>query len=169
MLDSNFGLINQFLSLLGIIGPEWLTDEAWAMPAMILNGVWGGLGFNMLLYLAALKNIPRAHYEAAMIDGANVFQRFRYVTFPGVSPITFYIIVTSFIGAMQDFSRFMVLTNGGPGEYTTTTVVFYIWQRAFRYIGTMGYASAMSWMLGMLICAVTIVNFKMSDRWVNYE
>lgn len=169
MLDSNFGLINQMLKLIGINGPAWLTEEVWAMPAMILNGVWGGLGFNMLLYLAALKNIPRAYYEAAMIDGANAWQRFRRITLPGVSPITFYILVTSFISAMQDFSRFMVLTNGGPGEHTTTTVVFYIWQRAFRYLGTMGYASAMSWVLGAIVCVVTVINFKTSNRWVNYD
>jgi multiple sugar transport system permease protein len=168
MFNSDFGILNEFLKGIGIMGPAWLADELWAMPAMIINGIWGALGFNMLLYLAALKAIPDNHYKAAMIDGANAWHRFRYITLPGVSPTTFFILVTSIIGAMQDFSRFMILTGGGPGEYTTTTIMYYIWLNAFRY-SNMGYAAAMSWMLGVMICIITVINFKYADRWVHYN
>lgn len=167
IFNSDFGLLNYFLGMLGINGPAWLNDEHWAMPAMIIQGVWGGLGFHMVLYLAALQGVSAALYEAAEIDGANGFQKFRYVTLPGISPTTLFILITSIIGALQDFSRFMIMTEGGP-NYSTTTIVYYLFLNAFRYM-SMGYASAMAWLLGIVIMLITVLNFWLSKRWVHYE
>lgn len=167
IFNSDYGLLNYLLGLVGIHGPAWLSSESWAMPAMIIQGVWGGLGFNMVLYLAALQGVPASLYEAAEIDGAGGLQRFLRITLPGISPTTLYILITSIIGAMQDFPRFQIMTEGGP-NYSTTTIVYYLFQNAFRYMD-MGYASAMAWVLGILIMAVTLLNFWMSRRWVHYE
>lgn len=167
LFNSDFGLLNYFLSLVGIEGPSWLGDERWAMPSMIIQGVWGGLGFNMILYLAALQGVPRALYEAAEIDGANAWNKLRSVTIPAISPTTFFILITSVIGALQDFTRFMIMTEGGP-NYSTTTVVYYLFLNAFRYMN-MGYASAMAWLLGFLILIITIINFKVGQKWVHYD
>jgi multiple sugar transport system permease protein len=166
IFNSDFGVLNYFLGFIGIDGPAWLNDEKWAMPAMIIQGVWGGLGMNMILYLAALQGVPRSLYEAADIDGANVWHKFRYVTIPAISPTTFFILVTSIIGALQDFPRFMIMTEGGP-NYATTTIVYYLFNNAFRY-NEMGYASAMAWILGIVIMIITIINFKLGKRWVHY-
>jgi multiple sugar transport system permease protein len=167
IFNSDFGLLNYGLDLIGIQGPAWLSDEHWSMPAMIIQGVWGGLGFNMVLYLAALQGVPASLYEAAEIDGANGWQRFRYVTLPGISPTTLFILITSIIGALQDFPRFQIMTEGGP-NYSTTTIVYYLFLNAFRYV-EMGYASAMAWMLGIVIMLITLLNFWLSKRWVHYE
>ncbi|WP_223829378.1 carbohydrate ABC transporter permease [Paenibacillus arenilitoris] len=151
VFNSDFGILNQLLGYVGITGPAWLNEEAWAMPAMIIQGVWGGLGFNMVLYLAALQGVPSTLYEAAEIDGAGVMQKFRFITIPGISPTTFFIVVTSIIGALQDFVRFRIMTGGGP-NFSTMTVVYYLFENAFRYMN-MGFASAMAWVLGIVIIA----------------
>lgn len=166
IFNSDFGLLNIFLDSIGINGPAWLSDEQWAMPAMIIQGVWGGLGMNMILYLAALQSVNPALYEAADIDGASAWQRFRNITIPSISPTTFFILITSTITALQDFQRFMIMTEGGP-NYSTTTVVYYLFLNAFRYM-EMGYASAMAWVLGILILIITIINFKFGKKWVHY-
>ena len=168
MLNDEMGIINLFLKAVGISPIPWLTNETYAMVAMIINGVWGGMGFNMVLYMAALKNIPQQYYEAAELDGAGAWSKFRHITLPGVSPTTFYITVTALIAAIQDFARFQNITGGGP-KHATTTIVFYIWQNAFRYNGMMGYAAALSWVLALIILGITIVNFTTSKRWVHYE
>ncbi|HUC93085.1 MAG TPA: sugar ABC transporter permease [Paenibacillus sp.] len=167
IFNADFGLLNYFLGLAGIDGPAWLNDEAWAMPSMIIQGVWGGLGFNMVLYLAALQGVPGSLYEAADIDGANGWQKFRYITVPGISPTTLFILITSIIGALQDFPRFMIMTEGGP-NYSTTTIVYYLFLNAFRYMD-MGFASAMAWVLGIVIMIITVLNFWLSKRWVHYD
>ncbi len=167
IFNSNYGLLNYLLDLIGIQGPAWLSNEQWAMPAMIIQGVWGGLGFNMVLYLAALQGVPKSLYEAAEMDGANNWQRFLRITIPCISPTTLFILITSIIGAMQDFPRFQIMTEGGP-NYSTTTIVYYLFQNAFRYMD-MGYASAMAWVLGILIMMITLLNFWLSKRWVHYE
>ncbi|WP_364142777.1 carbohydrate ABC transporter permease [Paenibacillus sp. LPE1-1-1.1] len=167
VFNSDFGILNQLLALVGIHGPAWLNEEAWAMPAMIIQGVWGGLGFNMVLYLAALQGVPSTLYEAAEMDGAGGFQKFRYITVPGISPTTFFIIVTSIIGALQDFVRFRIMTGGGP-NFSTMTAVYYLFENAFRYMN-MGFASAMAWVLGIVIMIITLFNFYLSRRWVHYE
>lgn len=167
IFNDTYGLLNHLLELIGIQGPAWLSSEQWAMPAMIIQGVWSGLGINIVLYLAALQGVPRSFYEAAEIDGANGWQRFRHITVPCISPTTLYILITAIIGALQDYPRFQIMTEGGP-NYSTTTIVYYLFQNAFRYMN-MGFASSMAWILGFIILAVTLLNFYFSRRWVHYE
>ncbi|HZG83892.1 sugar ABC transporter permease [Paenibacillus sp.] len=167
IFNSDYGLLNYYLSLLGFDPPAWLADETWAMPAMIIQGIWGGLGVSIILYLAALGNVPTSLYEAAKVDGANGWQRFVHITVPGISPVTFFILVTSLIGALQDFPRFQLLTGGGP-NYSTTTIVYYLYSVAFEY-SEMGYASAIAWFIGFIIMLVIVLNFALSKRWVHYN
>ena len=168
LFNGEYGLLNVFLRDIGINNPPaWLTDKHWAMPSMIIHGVFNGLGFNMIMYIAALKNVPQIYYEAAEIDGAGTWRKFWNVTWPLISPTTFYILITGIIGAMQDFARFQVMTGGGP-EFSTTTVVYYLWLNAWRYM-KMGYASAISWIVGLVIMIITAVNFIGSKKWVHYE
>ncbi len=167
VFNADYGVLNYFLSLVGIQGPAWLSDEHWAMPAMILQGVWSGLGVNIILYLATLSNVSPLLHEAARVDGANAWQRFRHITVPGISPVTFFILITSLIGALQDFARFIIMTGGGP-NYSTTTVVYYIYATAFQY-NQMGYASAIAWFVGIIIMSVTLLNFLFSKKWVHYN
>ncbi|GMX66809.1 sugar ABC transporter permease [Paenibacillus elgii] len=167
IFNADYGLLNYLLSLIGIQGPAWLSSEQWAMPAMIIQGSWSGLGLNMVLYLAALQNVPKSFYEAADIDGAGGWQKFTRITIPCISPTTLYILITSMISSIQDFPRFQVMTEGGP-NYSTTTIVYYLYQNAFDYLD-MGYASAMAWILGLLLMAITLLNFWISRRWVHYE
>lgn len=167
IFNDSYGLLNYLLEFVGIQGPAWLSSERWAMPAMIIQGVWATLGINMILYLAALQGVPKSLHESAEIDGANRFQRFFRITVPCISPTTLYILITSTIAALQDFPRFQIMTEGGP-NYSTTTIVYYLFQNAFRYM-SMGYASAIAWMLGLLILIITLLNFWLSRRWVHYE
>jgi ABC-type sugar transport systems, permease components len=167
IFNDSYGLLNYLLELVGVQGPAWLSSETWAMPAMIIQGVWAGLGINMVLYLAALQGVPQSFHEAAEIDGASRWQRFVRITIPCISPTTLYILITSTITALQDFPRFQIMTEGGP-NYSTTTIVYYLFQNAFRYM-SMGYASAMAWALGLLILAITLLNFWLSRRWVHYD
>ncbi|MFD0713762.1 carbohydrate ABC transporter permease [Paenibacillus sp. GCM10027626] len=167
IFNDTYGLLNNLLEQVGIIGPAWLSSEQWAMPAMIIQGVWVGLGINIVLYLAALQGVPKSFYEASEIDGANRWQQFRHITVPCISPTTLYILITATIAALQDYPRFQIMTEGGP-NYSTTTIVYYLFQNAFRYMN-MSYASAMAWILGMIILIITLLNFYLSRRWVHYE
>jgi len=167
IFNDSYGLLNHLLGMIGVQGPAWLSSERWAMPAMIIQGVWAGLGINMILYLAALQGVPRSFHESAEIDGAGRWQRFAKITIPCISPTTLYILITSIISALQDFPRFQIMTEGGP-NYSTTTIVYYLFTNAFRYM-SMGYASAMAWALGLLILLITLLNFWLSKRWVHYE
>jgi len=167
IFNADYGHLNYFLSLVGIDGPDWLVSAKWAMPAMIIQGVWGSLGVNIILYIAAIKNVPESYYEAAEIDGANWWRKLTRITLPCITPTVFFVLVTSLINAMQDFTRFLVMTGGGP-EFSTTTIVYYLYQSGFRYM-QMGYASAMGWLVGIIIIIITVINFKMSDKWVQYD
>ncbi|AGA59265.1 permease component of ABC-type sugar transporter [Thermobacillus composti KWC4] len=167
IFNADFGLLNYYLGVIGIDAPAWLIDQTWAMPAMIIQGVWGGLGVSIILYLAALGNVPTSLYEAATVDGANGWQKFIHITVPGISPVTFFILITSLIGALQDFPRFQLLTGGGP-NYSTTTIVYYLYTVAFQY-SEMGYASALAWILGIIIMLIIVINFVFSKRWVHYN
>ncbi len=166
MLDYNNGIINWFLERLGLARIQFLYGDT-AMPSMIVMGIWGGMGVIVLLYFAAIKNIPAVYYEAAVIDGANAWRQFRHITLPTLSPITFYILVTQLIGALQDFARFMVMSGNGNSEDFTTAGV-YVYQQAFTF-GAPGYASAVAWALGLVIIAVTLLNFRVSKNWVSYD
>lgn len=161
------GLINQTLGLFGIHGPAWLTSPIWAMPGIILLSVWKSFGYNMVLFLAGLQGIPQNLYEAAAIDGANAWQRFRFVTFPLLSPVTFFVVVISTIGSFQVFDQALVMTGGGPGV-ATTTIVLFIYQVGFQSY-RMGYASAAAWALFAIVFIFTLIQFWFQRRLVTYE
>jgi len=158
------GLINYLLGLVGIDGPRWLQSTTWAMPAIIIMSNWKGIGYAMLIFLAGLQGIPEEYYEAATIDGANWFQRLRFITVPLLSPTTFFILVTSFIGAMQAFDQFYIMTQGGPA-YATTTLVMYIYQNGFQFF-KMGYAATVAAMLFIAIFIITFVQWRTARLWV---
>jgi len=161
------GLLNMYLLRLGLPGPEWLIDPFWVKPALILMGVWGGLGPNMILFLAGLQGVPQSLYEAASIDGAKPWQQFWHVTWPMLTPTTFFVTIMGVIGALQYFGQIYIMTQGGP-EHASTSYMFYLWQQAFTYY-RMGYASALAWLLGVFIILVTAVQFVLAKRWVYYE
>lgn len=161
--NGDYGLVNQFLDLFGIKGPNWLANTATVKPALIIMTIWKGLGYSMLLYLAALQSVSRSYYEAAELDGASGFKMFRHITWPMVKPVTFFLVVTNIIGGSQIFTEINIMTPTGGPEYSSATIVFYIWQKAFDNL-QMGYASAMAVILGLFIFIVTLIQFKMNER-----
>ncbi|MFC4402681.1 carbohydrate ABC transporter permease [Gracilibacillus xinjiangensis] len=161
--NGDYGLVNQFLALIGIDGPNWLQNTSTVKPALIIMTIWKGLGYSMLLYLAALQSVPKMYYEAADLDGANSFQQFRHITWPMVKPVTFFLVITNIINGAQMFTEINIMTPTGGPEYSSATVVFYIWEKAFDNL-QMGYASALSVVLGIIIFIVTLVQFKLNDR-----
>lgn len=166
--EPNFGLLNSALYALGVAHPpNWLSSPIWAMPALIILSVWQGIGFQMVIFLAGLQAIPAHLYEAAAIDGANAWTRFRHITLPLISPTTFFVVVISIIGSYQVFDQAFILTEGGPG-YATTTLVTYIYTYAFQFF-KMGYASAIAWILFLIVLTLTLIQFALQRRWVHYD
>lgn len=164
--SKDFGLLNAFLGWLGLPAMSWLTSEALAMPSMIIMSVWWSVGTNMIIYLAALQGVPDQLYEAAEIDGAGAWHRFWHVTFPMITPTTFFLLILGTIGSLQIFDIFYVMTQGGP-NFATTSLVMYIFQNAFEYL-EMGYASAVAWILFAIILFLSLLQWKFS-QWVHYE
>lgn len=164
--NPQFGLLNYLLSLIGIDGPSWLSSTIWAMPAVMIASIWKGLGFNMLLFLAGLQGIPETYYEAAEIDGANWFSKFRNITIPLLSPTTFFVIVMAVINSFQVFDQIYIMTQGGPAR-STSVLVHYLYQNAFEYY-RMGYASSIAYVLFFLVFIVTLIQLKRSNSWVVY-
>lgn len=162
-------MLNTLLSYIGITGPAWLQHETWAKLSLMLMGLWGGIGgANMILYLAALQGIPQHLYEAAEIDGANFWQKFRHITIPMISPTTFFIFIMSVIGGFQGgFQNAYLMTRGGPGN-ATTTLEYYIYNNAFVWFW-MGKASAIAWFLFVVIFIVTLFNWKYGGKKVQYS
>jgi len=160
----DFGLLNYLLGLVGIEGPRWIYSSTWAMPAMIIYCNWMGVPPSSLILLAGLQGIPGELYEAAEIDGARTFDRLRYITFPLMTPSLFFVIVTSLIGAMQTFSQFYILTRGGP-SFATTPIVMYIFNNAFAYF-KLGYASAIAIVLFAILLVITLIQWRIANRWV---
>ena len=146
--------------------PKWLGDPHWAMPALILMALWG-VGGGMIIYLAGLQGIPEELYEAALLDGAGNVQKFRYVTIPLLSPTIFFNLIMSIIGAFQVFQTAFIMTQGGPMN-ATLFYVLYLFQNAFMYF-RMGYASAMAWLLFIIIMTLTLLQFKLAHKWVHYQ
>ena len=160
------GLLNQGLATLGITGPNWFGSTTWALPGLILMSFWN-IGSTMVIYLAGLQGVPQQLYDAAEIDGANSWQRVRYVTIPMMTPSIFLTLILGVIGSFQVFTAALVATEGGPG-YATTFVLLHLYFNAFRYF-RMGYASAIGWVLFVIIMFFTILQFWLASRWVYYE
>lgn len=167
LYNPEFGWINSLLARWNIVGPAWLQDPQWVKPALILMGLWMGLGHSLLLYLAGLQSVPNSLLEAAMLDGAGAAARFRWVVWPLLTPTTFFIVITSVIGTLQMFGQIYMMTQGGP-EFASATTMYYLWETAFQW-NRMGYACAMAWVLGSLIIAATGAQFAMARRWVYYQ
>jgi len=162
ILDPANGFLNRLLGLLGLPQPEWLYDPATALPALIGVGVWKSLGFNMVIYLAALQGIPPQIYEAARVDGAREVDAFFRITIPLVQPTTFFLLIMGFINGFQVFDQIYIMTQGGPAN-ATTTLVHQIYLNAFFY-HRLGYASAISIFLAAVVAAVTLVNFRYGQQ-----
>lgn len=160
------GLLNIILQSLGLPRLGWLSDPRLAMPSVILMAVWQGAGWSMVIYLAGLQGIPESLYEAARIDGATATQQFLHVTLPLLAPVTLFVVIISCISALQVFSQVYVMTQGGPLN-ATTTVTYQIWTNAFRFY-RLGYASAMSFLLFLVILAISIVNNRVFGGSVEY-
>jgi multiple sugar transport system permease protein/sn-glycerol 3-phosphate transport system permease protein len=166
MFDPRFGLIAKLLSTLDIRSPVWLNDPQWAMPAVIIVYVWKNLGFAAVIYLAGLQGIPRDLYEAAKVDGAGVFERFRSVTMPMLSPINFFLVVTSILNTFQAFDIIQVMTQGGPVD-ATNTLIYFVYREGFVNFNV-GRASAASLVLFVIMFAVTLAQLRYSERRVHY-
>jgi multiple sugar transport system permease protein len=166
LLNPQYGIVNRLLGFVGIHGPGWWLDPGWAMPSIIFASAWKDLGFTMVIFLAGLQAIPHEYYEAAALDGAGRWSRFRNITLPLLSPASFFVVVISLINNIQVFDQVWVMTQGGPAG-STTVVVQQIVQNAFSY-GRMGYAAAMSWVLFAIILVVTVVQLRLQKKWVVY-
>ncbi|MCC6446204.1 MAG: sugar ABC transporter permease [Armatimonadetes bacterium] len=166
LLNPEIGLVNRMLSLMGLSGPGWLVDPKWAKPALIFMGLWGA-GGSVIIYLAGLQDVPEQLYEAADLDGANIWQRFRHVTLPMISPIILFNVIMGAIGAFQYFTQVYVMTQGGPQD-ATLFYALYLFNNAFLNF-KMGYASAMAWVLFLITLVCTLIIFKTSARWVYYS
>jgi multiple sugar transport system permease protein len=168
LLNNDFGIINANVKAwTGIELPNWLVDSKWVMPSIAVIGIWQGLGYSMVIFLAGLANIPVSVKEAAQIDGANRWQVFRNVTLPLLSPTTFFLTITALIASFQVFDLAFVMTNGGPGK-ASYTMVYHIYRLAFEDF-TFGKSSAAAMILFAIILCVTIFQLYAQRRWVHYE
>ncbi len=167
LFNPQFGLINVLLNMIGIKeGPGWLVDARWSKPALILMSLWA-VGGGTVIYLAGLQGIPQQLYEAAEVDGATWWSKFWYVTIPMISPVIFFNMIMGIIGSFQVFTQAYIITGGGPVD-STLFYVLYLFRNAFMLF-RMGYASAMAWILFIIILIVTLVQFKVATHWVYYE
>ena len=166
--QGDYGLLNYYLLRLGIIQEKllWLADPDLAMPALILMGVWGGVGGTMVLYLAGLQSIPEELYDAARVDGANGLQKLLHITVPLLAPTTFFILITSVIGSFQSFAHIYIMTGGGPLR-RTTVIGYYLYEKGFRHF-EMGYASAMAYVLFAIIFIFTLLQLRFTKGDVEY-
>ena len=165
IFNSNWGLLNNLLALIGIQGPSWLGSPSWSKPSLIIMQLWL-VGGSVLIFLAALQDVPRALYDAAMVDGANAIRRVWHVTIPMVTPAILFSLLTGMIAAFQTFANAWIMTDGGPIR-STEFYVLYLYDNGFRFF-RMGYASAMAWILFGVVVVVTVILFRTSARWVYY-
>ncbi|MBI2939437.1 MAG: sugar ABC transporter permease, partial [Chloroflexi bacterium] len=166
LFSPDFGLLNFIIfKVIGVKGPNWLGSEYWVMPAIIISGLWG-MGAGVIIFLAALQNVPPELHEAAQLDGASTVRRFWHVTLPMISPVILYNLLIGMIGALQTFARIYVLTGGGP-NYASYFYNLFLYDNAFSY-WKLGLASAQAWILFVVIMALTLVLLRTSGRWVYY-
>ena len=168
ILNPQFGLLNGLLRLLGVGTPPWLSDPNWAKASVILMTLWM-IGSDMLLYLAALQDIPIDYYEAAALDGASAWQRARYITIPHLTPVMFFQLINALIWSFQNFAIPYIVGQEGQGKPAGSLNFYavYLYKNAFSYL-KMGYASAMAWIMFLAVMALTLLVIKSSKRWVNY-
>lgn len=166
LFNSEFGIINVLLRNVGIRGPAWLTDERWALSALIIASLWS-VGGTTLIFLAGLQGISQELYEAAEIDGAGRWRQFRNITLPLISHVTFFNLVLGVIGALQVFTDAFVMTRGGP-NHATYFLAVYLYQNAFQYL-KFGYSAAVAWVMFMIVLVLTLLVFRSSPLWVYYE
>ncbi|MDQ3657022.1 MAG: sugar ABC transporter permease [Chloroflexota bacterium] len=166
IFNTDYGILNLLLDKIGIRGPAWLVDESWAIWALILTSMWT-VGGSMLIFLAGLQSIPADLYEAAEIDGAGAWNRFRNITVPLISHVTFFNLILGIIGALQVFTEAFVLTGGGPNNSTLLLSV-HLYRNAFEFL-KMGYASAIAWVMFLIVLLLTLAVFKSAPMWVHYQ
>jgi sn-glycerol 3-phosphate transport system permease protein len=166
IFDPFYGLLRVPLNLVGLASPRWLSDILWTMPAIIIVAIWNGLGYDMVIFLAGLQGIPIDLYEAARVDGASGWQLFRNITLPLLSPTTFFLMVTSIIGAFKTFDIVAVMTAGGPMN-SSNVYIHYLYQNAFKWF-KVGFASAQAVIFFIVILVITLAQVKLSRRWVHY-
>jgi multiple sugar transport system permease protein len=168
ILAADIGPLNNLLALVGIKGPRWFGHAEWAIPAIAIIVLWGAVGGSrMITFLAGLQGVPQELYDAAEVDGANGVQRFRHVTLPLLTPVIFFNVVLGIVGSFQVFEVAFVATQGGPGE-ATHFYALHVYNKAFRDF-EFGYASALSWVLFVVLIVFTQLQFRASARWVHYE
>jgi multiple sugar transport system permease protein len=164
LYQPDYGLFNFYLLKTHLIDQPllWLSDQNLAMPAVILMSVWGGIGYSMVIYLAALQAVPQELYEAAEVDGAGAWARLRYITIPMLRPTTLFLMIIGIIGSFQVFTQIFIMTSGGPVEHTTT-MVYFIYQTAFINFD-MGYASTLAYALFVMLLVFTVINLRLNRQ-----
>ena len=167
LLAAELGFVNQMLALIGVNGPSWLLSVSTALPVVIFVSVLKNVGLNMILFLTAMQQVPEELYEAADLEGASNFRKFRSVTLPLITPTVFLTMIITTIGAMKVFGQIYVMTRGGPVD-STKVLVYYIWETAFKHFD-MGYASALAFVLFFILLVFTILSWVVRKRWVFYE
>jgi len=167
MMYSPWGPFTLFVKALGWKNPPaWLGDYDWALPAIILMSIWLNIGYATLIYTASISNLPQDVYEAADVDGASFITKFFRITIPALTPTTFFLVITTLITSFQVFAPIQIMTRGGPGS-STNVLVYYIYTAAFSFY-RMGYASAISWILFLILLAITLIQWKGQKKWVSY-
>ena len=167
IFDPEYGLMRTFLGVFGVSSPDWLADTRFAMPALIIVYLWKSLGFAIVIYLAGLQNISKDLYEAARVDGANSWVRFRHVTLPQISPVTFFVVLTTIISSFQAFDIIAVMTSGGPAS-ATTTLIWYIYQEGFIAFRA-GTAAVAAIIMFLLLLIITVLQVRYAQRRVHYK
>jgi multiple sugar transport system permease protein len=168
LFNPDLGFVNYSIRrVFHVPGPDWINSIQWAMPALIFVGMWKWAGYNMVIFLAGLQGIDRSLQEAAALDGANVWQRFRSVTWPGLTPTTLFVLIIMLIGSFQVFEQTYIMTEGGPA-YATLTMSYYIYLDAFQYFH-MGEAAALAYILFGVVFTITALQFVLQRRWVFYQ
>jgi len=163
LLHTKYGLVNWALGGIGIGPIDWLGDPRWSMPAIVLFAVWKNFGYNMIIILAGLQTIPEELHEAARIDGASALQRLRHVTLPGLAPVLLVVSILTMAGYFQLFAEPYVMTQGGPVE-STVSILYFMYEQGFRW-WNLGFASAIAFVLFLIMFALTLVQLKVSERW----
>lgn len=166
IFNPEFGLMNNMLSKIGIEGCQWIYDEKWVLPSLIIMGIWG-IGGGIIIYLSGLQSIPKDLYEAAKIDGANFWQKLIHITIPSMSPILLFTTLTSIIGSLQTFTQAYVMTEGGPNN-SSLFYAYYVYKHAFTW-HKMGKACALAWILFLIILLISFLVLKVSSSKVYYE